>query len=119
VNANKDTISNFKDKLGQSGLLLMSGMDQQTPENTKKFSLKNELTCGDISTRFTISGGGPGKADINISVIKMAAQKFVDTIPYTMSLRDMSLTARQILSNKLYSYDSIFSSKYLSKKQES
>jgi hypothetical protein len=96
----------------------MSGMDQQTQENINKFTLKNELTCGDISSRFTISGGGPDIADVNIKVIKMAAQKFVDTIPYTMSLRDMSLTARQVLSNKLYSYDSIFSSKYLSYSSE-
>jgi hypothetical protein len=119
VNANKDTISNFNDtKLSESGLLLMSGMDQQTQENINKFTLKNELTCGDISSRFTISGGGPDIADVNIKVIKMAAQKFVDTIPYTMSLRDMSLTARQVLSNKLYSYDSIFSSKYLSYSSE-
>ena len=113
ANKNKDQISNFNDeKIKHSGLLVMSGMKKQTEENIEAFGLDNELTCGDISTRFTTpAGGGAGSKStsvVSFTFKQMEIQKYVDIIPYSLPLNDISVTARQQMANSLCSYDNVF-----------
>ena len=109
-NKNKDVISNFTDKIKESGLLVMRGMKKQTEENIKAFGLDNELTCGDISTRFTIpTDGGAGSNFTNVVDFKFKLMdKYLDIIPYSLPLNDISVTARQQMANILCSYDNVF-----------
>jgi hypothetical protein len=113
ANKNKVEISNFNDeKIKGSGLLVMSGMKKQTEENIEAFGLDNELTCGDISTRFTTpAGGGAGSKStsvVSFTFNKIEIQKYVDIIPYSLPLNDISVTARQQMANSLCSYDNVF-----------
>ena len=110
INANKDKISNFNDaSILKSGLLVLNGMGQQTKDNIQQFGLDNELTCGDISKRFSISSKAAGEQSlVNFTFNPIEQDKFVDIIPYSMSLRNMSTAARQYMSQNLYSLDSIF-----------
>jgi hypothetical protein len=111
ANKNKDEISKFNDdKIKKSGLLVMSGMKKQTEENIKAFGLDNELTCGDISTRFTIPTDG-GAGNNPTSVVNFTFKlmdKYLDIIPYSLPLNDISVTARQQMANSLCSYDNVF-----------
>ena len=40
--------------------MVLSGMGQQSKENIKEFGVENELTCGDVSSRFLVSSAGVG-----------------------------------------------------------
>ena len=110
ANKNKDGISNFTNKIKESGLLVMSGMNKQTEENIKAFGLDNELTCGDISTRFTIpTDGGAGSNPTSVvNFTFKLMDKYLDIIPYSLPLNDISVTARQQMANILCSYDNVF-----------
>ena len=111
ANKNKDEISNFNhDEIKKSGLLVMSGMKKQTEDIIKAFGLDNELTCGDISTRFTIpTDGGAGSKSTSVVDFKFnKMQNYVDIIPYSLPLNDISVTARQQMANILCSYDNVF-----------
>jgi hypothetical protein len=107
VYSNKDIISKFADtEINKSGLMILSGMGQQSKDNIEKFGMDNELTCGDVSSRFLVSGvvAGAGASSSNYKQI----ENFVDIVPYSIPLYKMDITARQRMSNELCCLDSIF-----------
>ena len=68
--------------------------------------MDNELTCGDVNSRFLVSGvvAGAGASSSNYKKI----ENFVDIVPYSIPLYKMDITARQRMSNELCCLDSIF-----------
>jgi hypothetical protein len=116
VNTNKEQISKFNEtnKLAESGFMVISGMAQQTTQQINDFGLDNELTCGDISRRFSVSSSAPGKS-IQFNFIK---DTFVDIIPYNSSLQSMSILNRQRMSSTLSSLSSVFSTSFVESTSE-
>jgi hypothetical protein len=111
IHSNKGIISDFANvEIKKSGLMILSGMGQQSKENIKKFGVENELTCGDVSSRFLVSsagagaGAGAGASSSNYKPI----QNFVDIVPYSIPLYKMDITTRQRMSNELCCLASIF-----------
>ena len=107
IHSNKDIISKFADaEINKSGLMILSGMGQQSKDNIEKFGTDNELTCGDVTSRFLVSGAvtGAGAGAANYKPI----QNFVDIVPYSIPLYKMDITTRQRMSNELCCLDSIF-----------
>jgi hypothetical protein len=107
IHNNKGIISDFANAaIDNSGLMVLSGMAQQSKENIKEFGVDNELTCGDVSSRFLVSGvvAGAGASSSNYKQI----ENFVDIVPYSIPLYKMDITARQRMSNELCCLDSIF-----------
>ena len=117
VNTNKEEISTFnkQDELTKSGFMVISGMAQQTEEQINDFGLDNELTCGDISRRFSVSSSAPGTS---IKFIFFKQNNFVDIIPYSLSLQSMSILNRQRMSNTLSSLSSVFSTSFVESTSE-
>jgi hypothetical protein len=105
IHSNKDIISDFANvKINESGLMILSGMDQQPKDNIERFGVENELTCGDVSSRFLVSSAGAGAGASNYKQI----ENFVDIVPYSIPLYKMDITARQRMSNELCCLDNIF-----------
>ena len=109
IHMNKDKISNFNDitEMAKSGLLVLKGMPKQTKDDIKEFGLDNEITCGDISKRFLFSADANPNA-LNFTFKPIEQKNFVDIIPYSLPLRDISVTDRQRMSYNLFSLDNIF-----------
>ena len=109
IHMNKDKISNFNDitEMAKSGLLVLNGMPKQTKDDIKEFGLDNEITCGDISKRFLFSADANPNA-LNFTFKPIEQKNFVDIIPYSLPLRDISVTDRQRMSYNLFSLDNIF-----------
>ena len=113
IHSNKDIISDFKNNgIDQSGLMVLSGMEQQSEENIKKFGMDNELTCGDLSTRFSppakkLRSGVETPAN-SLTLIFNVINNLVNTIPPSILLQEMYMTDRQRMSNELYSLCNIF-----------
>jgi hypothetical protein len=84
-------------------------MDQQSKENIETFDMDNELTCGSLSKRFSIPGASKGTG----TTIFKTIPNFVDILPYSIPLCKMDITARQRLSNDLYSLNNIFSINFI------
>ena len=120
VNTNKKEISDFneKTKLAESGFMVISGMAQQTKEQINDFGLDNELTCGDISRRFSVSSSAPGNPGTSIKFNFVKQDNFVDIIPYSLSLQSMSTLNRQRMSNTLSSLSSVFSTSFVDSTSE-
>lgn len=109
IHSNKDIISKFaSDEIKQSGLMILNGMSQQTKDNIEEFGMENELTCGDVNSRFLVSGAGAGAGASNYKQI----ENFVDIVPYSIPLYKMDITARQRMSNELCCLDNIFKIKF-------
>ena len=107
IHSNKGIISDFAHvEIKKSGLMILSGMGQQSKDNIEKFGMDNELTCGDVNSRFLVSGvvAGAGASSSNYKKI----ENFVDIVPYSIPLYKMDITARQRMSNELCCLDSIF-----------
>jgi hypothetical protein len=107
IHSNKGIISDFANvEIKKSGLMILSGMGQQSKDNIEKFGTDNELTCGDVTSRFLVSGAvtGAGAGAANYKPI----QNFVDIVPYSIPLYKMDITTRQRMSNELCCLDSIF-----------
>ena len=103
---NKKVISDFNDDdIYKSGLMVLNGMNQQSKDNIETFGIDNELTCGSLSKRFSIPGASKGTGTTFFKTIP----NFVDILPYSIPLREIDITARQRLSNDLYSLNNIFS----------
>lgn len=116
---NKDIISKFNDaKINESGLMILSGMGKQPKDNIKTFGMQNELTCGDPTSRFSLSGertisGQPSTAS-NLTFKPITS--VVNTIPPSIPLVEiniMNIAARQRMSNELYSLDNLFKIKFI------
>jgi hypothetical protein len=71
--------------------------------------MDNELTCGSLSKRFSIPGASKGTG----TTIFKTIPNFVDILPYSIPLCKMDITARQRLSNDLYSLNNIFSINFI------
>lgn len=107
IHNNKGIISDFANvEIDNSGLMILSGMGQQSKDNIKEFGVDNELTCGDVSSRFLVSSvvAGAGASSSNYKQI----ENFVDIVPYSIPLYKMDITARQRMSNELCCLDNIF-----------
>jgi hypothetical protein len=103
IHSNKGIISDFANvEIKKSGLMILSGMGQQSKDNIEKFGTDNELTCGDVTSRFLVSGAGAGAANYT------PIQNFVDIVPYSIPLYKMDITARQRMSNELCCLNNIF-----------
>ena len=120
VNTNKKEISDFNNttNLDKSGFMVISGMAQQTKEQINDFGLDNELTCGDISRRFSVSSSAPGNPGTSIKFNFVKQDNFVDIIPYSLSLQSMSILNRQRMSNTLSSLSSVFSTSFVDSTSE-
>jgi hypothetical protein len=109
IHSNKGIISKFAtDEIKKSGLMILSGMGQQSKDNIEKFGTDNELTCGDVTSRFLVSGAGAGAAADASSSNYKQIENFVDIVPYSIPLYKMDITARQRMSNELCCLDNIF-----------
>ena len=113
IHSNKGIISDFKNsEIDKSGLMILSGMGQQSKENIEKFSVENELTCGDLLTRFspptTKKLSGDKTSDDSLTLTFSAITNLVNTIPSSIPLQEMYTTDRQRMSNELYSLCNIF-----------
>ena len=113
IHSNKDIISDFKNNdIYQSGLLVLSGMEQQSKDNIGKFGMDNELTCGDLSTRFspptTKVRSGVETPTNSLTLTFNVINNLVNTIPPSIPLQEMYTTDRQRMSNELYSLCNIF-----------
>ena len=107
---NKKVISDFNDDdIYKSGLMVLNGMNQQSKDNIETFGIDNELTCGSLSKRFSIPGASKGTG----TTIFKTIPNFVDILPYGIPLCKMDITARQRLSNDLYSLNNIFSINFI------
>ena len=109
IHSNKDIISKFAtDEIKKSGLMILSGMGQQSKDNIEKFGTDNELTCGDVTSRFLVSGAGAGAGASAGAANYKPIQNFVDIVPYSIPLYKMDITTRQRMSNELCCLDNIF-----------
>jgi hypothetical protein len=107
IHSNKGIISDFANvEIKKSGLMILSGMGQQSKDNIERFGVENELTCGDVSSRFLVSSAGAG-AGASSSNYKQIGN-FVDIVPYSIPLYKMDITTRQRMSNELCCLASIF-----------
>lgn len=114
IQSNKGIISNFKNsEIDKSGLMVLSGMGQQSKENIKEFGVENELTCGDVSSRFLVSSAGAGAGAAASSPNYKQIENLVDIIPPSIPFQKMDITTRQQMSNELYSLDSIFKIEFM------
>ena len=114
IHSNKGIISNFKNsEIDKSGLMVLSGMGQQSKENIKEFGVENELTCGDVSSRFLVSSAGVGAGAAASSPNYKQIENLVDIIPPSIPFQKMDITTRQQMSNELYSLDSIFKIEFM------
>ena len=119
IHSNKDIISNFKATDNDNGgLMILSGMDKQPKDNITTFGMQNELTCGDPVSRFslpierTISGQPSTASKLTFKPIASV----VNTIPPSIPLVEidiMNITARQRMSNELYSLDNLFKIEFI------
>lgn len=113
IRSNKVIISDFAAaEINKSGLMVLSGMDKQSNENITKFGINNELTCGDLLTRFspptTKKRSGVETPDNSLTLKVEAITNLVNTIPPSIPLQEMYTTDRQRMSNELYSLCNIF-----------
>jgi hypothetical protein len=113
IQSNKVIISDFAAaEINKSGLMVLKGMVQQQEENVKKFGINNELTCGDLLTRFspptTKKRSGDETLDNSLTLKVEAITNLVNTIPSSIPLQEMYTTDRQRMSNELYSLCNIF-----------
>ena len=114
IHSNKGIISNFKNsEIDKSGLMVLSGMGQQSKENIKEFGVEYELTCGDVSSRFLVSSAGAGAGAAASSPNYKQIENLVDIIPPSIPFQKMDITTRQQMSNELYSLDSIFKIEFM------
>jgi hypothetical protein len=116
---NKKIISEFNDtEINKSGLMILSGMGKQPKDNITTFGMQNELTCGDPVSRFSLSSerqisGQPSTAS---KLTFNPITSVVNTIPPSIPLVEidiMNITARQRMSNELYSLDNLFKIKFI------
>jgi hypothetical protein len=114
IHRNKDIISEFKNiETDPSGLMVLSGMAQQSKENIKDFRKDNELTCGDLSQRFSVPpdkklSSGVVLLDNSLTLNLSPIDSLVNTIPPSIPLQEMSMFIRQRMSNELCSLGNIF-----------
>jgi hypothetical protein len=113
VDKNKDNISDFKKNMEQSGLLIISGMDQQSKDSIKKFSESNELTCGDVKSRFSLTNTTSDTDSFTLTLTISEIKKFVNVIPPSMPLQEMSVTDRQKMSNEICCLNNIFKIEFI------
>jgi hypothetical protein len=116
---NKKIISDFNDtQINESDLMILSGMGKQPKDNITTFGINNELTCGDPVSRFSLSSerqisGQPSTAS---KLTFNQITSVVNTIPPSIPLVEidiMNITARQRMSNELYSLDNLFKIKFI------
>lgn len=113
ISSNKVIISEFAAaEINNSGLMVLSGMAQQSKDNIKDFGMDNELTCGDLSRRFsrptTKIRSGVSTPPNSLTLTINQITNLVNTIPPSIPLQEMYTTTRQQMSNELYSFCNIF-----------
>jgi hypothetical protein len=113
IHSNKDIISKFAAaEINNSGLMVLSGMAQQSKDNITEFGMDNELTCGDLSRHFspptTKVRSGVSTPPNSLTLTINQITNLVNTIPPSIPLQEMYTTTRQQMSNELYSLCNIF-----------